>query len=106
MSGLHTKVEGDVGAVAAAADSLGSVAETIGGVGSAFATASAVSEGVWTGVAAEAFRAGLQPVRTATDEVADAARRASQAMHTFSGELRAVKAMVDQATSIASAAGL
>jgi hypothetical protein len=65
-----------------------------------------MSESLWTGSAGDAFRAGLLPVRRAIDEVAGATERANQAMRTFADELTAVKAMVQRARSIASAAGL
>ncbi|HEV8561402.1 MAG TPA: hypothetical protein VGR06_34205, partial [Actinophytocola sp.] len=106
MSTLDTRVDGDPGAVRAAAAGLAAVAGGMVGAGSGFATAVSASEVLWSGAAGDAFRFGLQPVRRATDEVAAATQRARQAMDTFADELTAVRTMVERAKSIASAAGL
>jgi hypothetical protein len=103
---LDTTLHGDPAGITAAAAGLGTLGQGFTSAASSVGAAGSLSESVWTGSAADAFRGGLPPVRRAIDEVAGATERANQAMQTFAGELKAVRAKIDQARSIASAAGL
>jgi hypothetical protein len=103
---LDTTINGDAAGLTSAAAGLGSLGTSFASTASSVGTAGTLSESLWTGSAADAFRGGLLPVRRAIDEVAGATERANQAMRTFAAELKAVQEKIEHARSIASAAGL
>lgn len=103
---LDTTLDGDHAGITQAAAGLGALGQGFTSTSSSVGAAGTLSESLWTGSAADAFRGGMLPVRRAIDEVAGATERANQAMRTFAAELKAVKAKIEQAKSIASAAEL
>ena len=103
---LDTTFDGDPAGITEAAAGLGTLGQGFTSTAAGVGSAGSLSESLWTGSAADAFRGGLLPVRRAIDEVAGATERANQAMRTFAAELKAVKEKIERAKDIASAADL
>lgn len=106
MSGLDTRVDGDVDSVRGTADGLSSLGDALDDAGSGFGQASAESESTWQGTAGDAFRSRIGSARQATTTAVAATKRMSTALHQFADRMHQVKAEVERAKSIASGAGL
>jgi hypothetical protein len=106
MTSLDTQVDGDTGAVRAAADGVGTLGGGLDDAGAGFSSASSQSESQWSGSAGDAFRGKITSARQATRLAATATHQVHAAMHTFADQMDQVKAKMAQAKSIASGAGL
>lgn len=103
---LDTRVHGDPTAIHAAATGLAVVGGGIDDAVTGFTAAVGASESIWVGSAATGFRTRVSSARAATAGIGQEINKITSAMRTFAGQLRAVKALVEHAKSIAAAAGL
>jgi hypothetical protein len=104
--GLDTTVHGDPDSVRAAATGVGALGGALSDAGDAFGGAVGQSGGLWTGPAGDAFRGRISGAQQDTATAAGATQQLETAMHTFAGQLAAVKAQIGRAETVASAAGL
>ena len=106
MGSIDLRIAGDEQSCRDTADQLIALADTVNQGGTAFHTARSESETLWTGKAGDVFRDRLQPIGTKVDDVADQSHAAAQALHGFADDLTTAKSRMNQARSIAAAAGL
>ena len=65
---LDTTFDGDPAGITQAAAGLGTLGQGFTSTASSVGSAGSLSESLWTGSAADAFRGGLLPVRRAIDD--------------------------------------
>jgi uncharacterized protein YukE len=106
VSGLDLRVDGDVDSVRGTATGMSALGDSIDDAGAGFGQASAESESLWQGPAADAFRTRIGTAQQATAQVVAATRRMSDALHVFADRMAKVKAEIARARSIAEGAGL
>lgn len=106
MAEVDTVVNGNSAACRQAADWLGKVASGVDTNRDAIAKAQTDSEACWQGTAADGFRSHIGQMASDADKLSASALTAQQALDTFAGELDTVNARMNQARSVAAAAGL
>ncbi|HEY3749488.1 MAG TPA: hypothetical protein VGL80_09835 [Pseudonocardiaceae bacterium] len=106
MTGLDLRVAGDVDSVRGTATGMSALGDSIDDAGAGFGQASAESESMWQGPAADAFRSRIGTAKQATTQVVAATRRMSDALHVFADRMAKVKAEIARAESVAAGAGL
>ena len=104
--GINIEVAGDENSCRATATALTTVSQGISNGATAFHTARSESESLWQGQAGDAFRSRLQPIGQSVDNISGQTQTAAQALHTFADSLITVKSRMNQARSMASAAGI
>ena len=106
MSALDLRLAGDVDSVRGTAAGMAGLGDAVDNAGAGFGRASAESESLWTGSAADAFRTRISSAHRATVAVAAASRRMSTALRTFADRMASVRAEIARARSVAESAGL
>lgn len=103
---IDTHIEGDAESCRATARWLSDVGRAAHDSATAINTARTSSEGCWTGVAAEGFRATATRLRGDGDHAAEQADGASRALDTFAGAVDAAKNAMARARDVAVSGGL
>lgn len=106
MAQIDTVVNGNSGACRQAADWLGKAASGVDTNWNALAKAQTDSDTCWQGTAADGFRDRIGQMASDNVTLSANARAAQQALNNFASDLDTVNARMDQARSVASAAGL
>ena len=106
MAEINTVVNGNSAACRQAAGWLGKTASGVDSNRDAIAKAQTDSEACWEGTAADGFRTHVGQMATDADKLSASALTAQQALTSFANDLDTVNARMNQARSVATAAGL